>query len=195
MLPCLLMNQCQNAGEGGCEEQHGAIAETKAFKASVTPETAAVVPSRAAVPLHMSVLGLVPPPGGQQTWAGPGSTPRAGNHPASTCSSPARQCHELMGAWSPFPGAGQWGTTAQTSGMFSCSVIGRFCLRDVLKDYQPWVDWPSVQTDLAVTSQFEESKPRMINKEWLMINECPEYRTFFYSSWIIFLLQLDTVLY
>lgn len=80
----------------------------------------------------------------------------------------SRAVPSAQGAWPPFLGAAQRGTTAQTSRMFSCFVMGRCCLRGVWKDYQFWVGLPNVQPDLAVTSQFEESKARMINKGWLM---------------------------
>lgn len=60
------------AEEGGYEEQHGAVAENKACKASVPPKSCSH-PLQSCCP-HRAVLGLASPQGGQQTWAGPGST-------------------------------------------------------------------------------------------------------------------------
>lgn len=197
MLPCLLTSGCQNAEQKrvAVKSSMGLLQRPRHAKLLSPPRKQQPSPPELLCPSTHQCWGWrLPREGSKPEWA-QGAHPGLGNtQPAPTPL--LRQCHELMGAWPPFPGAGQLGTTAQTSRKFSCFIMEGCCLRGVLKDYQPWVDLPNVQPDLAVTSEFEESKARMINKECLMINkECSEYRMFFYSSWIFFLFQLDIILY
>lgn len=151
MLPCQLMNGCQNA-----EQKRVAVKNSLGLLQRLRH---AKLLSPRPRKLQSSPPELLSPSTGQcWDW----HLLREGSRPEQV------QGAQGTPGWPPFPGAAQQGTTAQTSRIFSCFVMGRCCLRGVWKDFQPWVGLPNVQPDLAVTSQFEESKARMINKEWLM---------------------------
>lgn len=132
MLPCQLMNGCQNAEKKrvAMKNSMGLLQRTRHAKL-LSPQKAAVIPSRAAVPTgqcwgwHLLREGSRP-----EQAQGAQGTP--GWHLLLS----SRAVPSAQGAWPPFLGAAQRGTTAQTSRMFSCFVMGRCCLRGVWKDYQ-----------------------------------------------------------